>query len=123
LDCVPLWCVGGAAVADDAAPPPSCCRRQGPEPQLEPLSKVHFEAVLDHMVPPSRAAQEAQRRRRARQRGGGRANGGGGGGGGSGMLIPQADVQALAQVIASSLSRGFRGPFAAEHPLDSEGEE
>lgn len=83
--------------------------RGAPQPQLEPLSKHHFELVLAHMVPPSRAAQAVQSRRRARR---------GGNGGPVGMIMEQ-DVDALAAAISAALARGLRVPFA-EHPIGDE---
>lgn len=76
------------------------------QPVLEPLSKHHFEQVLEHIVPPSRAAQAAQASVRRRQ---------GGGSNGLGM-ISGGDMDALAAAIAQGLSRGIR-PFS-EFPVD-----
>ena len=85
------------------------------EPQLEPLSKHHFEQVLAHMVPPSRAAQAVQRRRMGPNRPGG---GGGNSGGGVGM-IPGGDLEALAMAITAGLQRGLRSPLdGGEYPID-----
>lgn len=88
-----------------------------PEPKLEPLSKHHFEQVLAHIVPPSRAAQAAQRQRSRRGPGGG---GGGGSHGGNseglGMLSGH-DMDALTTAIAAGLLRGLRVPFGGEYPL------
>lgn len=107
-------------VPERLALPSSLSRRsrRDPEPKLQPLSKVHFELVLAHMVPPSRAAQAAQQRRRARR------NGGQGGGGGL-SLISQTDVQALAHAIASGLAHvgALRGSAASGHPIESSEEE
>jgi hypothetical protein len=80
--------------------------RGTPQPQLEPLSKHHFEQVLAHMVPPSRAAQAVQSRRRGRR----------GINGGPVGLIAEQDVNALAAAISAALARGLRVPFA-EHPI------
>ncbi|KAG7672074.1 putative Outer mitochondrial transmembrane helix translocase [Nannochloris sp. 'desiccata'] len=82
-------------------------REQGEkQPVLEPLSKHHFEQVLAHIVPPSRAAQAAQASVRRRN---------GGGSNGLGM-ISGGDMDALAAAIAQGLSRGIR-PFT-EFPID-----
>lgn len=76
------------------------------QPVLEPLSKHHFEQVLEHIVPPSRAAQAAQAS--VRRRHGGSSNGLG--------MISGGDMDALAAAIAQGLSRGIR-PFS-EFPID-----
>ncbi len=76
------------------------------QPVLEPLSKHHFEQVLAHIVPPSRAAQAAQASLRRRN---------GGGSNGLGM-ISGGDMDALAAAIAQGLARGIR-PFS-EFPID-----
>lgn len=87
-----------------------------PEPVLEPLSKHHFEQVLAHIVPPSRAAQAAQRQRTRRAPGGGGINSSSGQG--LGMLSGH-DMDALTTAIAGGLLRGLRAPFG-EYPLADE---
>jgi SpoVK/Ycf46/Vps4 family AAA+-type ATPase len=82
------------------------------QPKLEALSKHHFEQVLAHMVPPSRAAQVVQARRR-----------GGAGRFGSGIgMIAEHDIDALAAAITSGLQRGLRSPFTG-HPINEEEED
>lgn len=78
----------------------------------EPLCKMHFEQVLAHMEPPSRAAQalRAQRRRFSRN-----ANGVGVPGGDISSLLSDSDFLQLAAAIASGLQRNNE---AEAYPLD-----
>lgn len=97
-----------------------CRGQQGPEPEIEPLSKVHFEQVLAHMVPPSRAAQEtaAALRQRQRQRSGQAPPVGS-----AGMLSPQL-AQALAIALQNLVSDSRRGDMPrAEYPLEESDED
>jgi SpoVK/Ycf46/Vps4 family AAA+-type ATPase len=74
-----------------------------------PLSKVHFEATLEVMVPPSRAAQAAQRRA---ARGGVGGSGGGrrSGGGGRGEESRAAAANFAAEVAEGLRRTGAFGP-------------
>ena len=87
----------------------------GEAPTLEPLSKHHFEQVLAHIVPPSRAAQAAQRQRTRR--------GGGGAGSSPGLgMFSAHDVDAMGAAIATALLRGFPNPFPINEEEDASDE-
>ena len=93
-------------------------------PELQPLSKLHFEQVLAHMEPPSRAAQAVRTQRRRYQRNSNGVATENGRGSDVSSLLSEADLLQLATAIASGLRRGVAVPIDTEaYPLDDSDED